>query len=203
MSKIKYTKHELKTQREALARFERFLPTLKMKKQRLEAELRTMQEHENDLQARTAELFAQVRPWLMLFVEKAQESEKMTRFLQPERITANTRNVAGVDLPHMGEVTFPESPPDLFETPPWWDDAIHNLRARVLVRIELIILRKGRALLRDELLTITQRVNFIEKVKIPEAKENIRRIKIVLGDQETAAVIRAKIAKAKSLRGEP
>jgi len=52
-------------------------------------------------------------------------------------------------------------------------------------------------LLSKELRTTSQRVNLFEKVKIPEAKENIRRIGIYLGDQQTAAVVRGKIAKSK------
>ena len=43
----------------------------------------------------------------------------------------------------------------------------------------------------------TQRVNLFEKVKIPEAKEAIRLIKISLGDQMTNAVGRSKIVKNK------
>jgi V/A-type H+-transporting ATPase subunit D len=43
-------------------------------------------------------------------------------------------------------------------------------------------------------------VNLFEKVKIPEAKENIRVIKIYLGDQQIAAVVRGKIAKNKIRR---
>ena len=38
----------------------------------------------------------------------------------------------------------------------------------------------------------------IEKVKIPECRENIRRIRIMLGDLETSAVARSKIAKRKA-----
>jgi hypothetical protein len=40
-------------------------------------------------------------------------------------------------------------------------------------------------------------VNLFEKVKIPEAQEAIRVIRIKLGDEMTAAVGRAKIAKYK------
>ena len=52
-------------------------------------------------------------------------------------------------------------------------------------------------LLGKELRTTSQRVNLFEKVKIPETKENIRRIGIYIGDQQTAAVVRGKIAKKK------
>ena len=49
-----------------------------------------------------------------------------------------------------------------------------------------------------ELRTTSQRVNLFEKVKIPECRENIRRIRIMLGDLETSAVARSKIAKRKA-----
>ena len=38
--KIKHTKNELKAQRDALRRFERYLPTLQLKKQQLQLEVR-------------------------------------------------------------------------------------------------------------------------------------------------------------------
>ena len=40
MAKLKKTKNELKAQREALQRYERFLPTLELKKQQLQREVR-------------------------------------------------------------------------------------------------------------------------------------------------------------------
>ena len=52
-------------------------------------------------------------------------------------------------------------------------------------------------ILRQELRITTQRVNLFEKIKIPEAREAIRRIKIYLGDQTANAVGRSKIAKRK------
>ena len=42
-----------------------------------------------------------------------------------------------------------------------------------------------------------QRVNLFEKVKIPQAEEAIRLIKIYIGDQMANAVGRSKIAKKK------
>ena len=40
MAKLKQTKNELKAQREALKRYERFLPMLQLKKQQLQREVR-------------------------------------------------------------------------------------------------------------------------------------------------------------------
>ena len=54
----------------------------------------------------------------------------------------------------------------------------------------------------QELRVTTQRVNLFEKVKIPETKEIIRLINIAIGDADTSAVVRSKIAK-KKLQEEP
>ena len=48
--------------------------------------------------------------------------------------------------------------------------------------------------------TKDENLPLFEKVKIPEARENIRRIQIYLGDQQTAAVVRGKIAKRKIVK---
>ena len=60
---------------------------------------------------------------------------------------------------------------------------------------EVAVLQEQARLIREELTITTQRVNLFEKVKIPETKENIRVIRIYMGDQQTAAVVRGKISK--------
>jgi V/A-type H+-transporting ATPase subunit D len=62
---------------------------------------------------------------------------------------------------------------------------------------EINLLEEGIAILRGELRVTAQRVNLFEKVKIPEAREAIRLIKIYIGDQMVNAVGRSKIAKRK------
>jgi V/A-type H+-transporting ATPase subunit D len=64
------------------------------------------------------------------------------------------------------------------------------------------VLAEQRARLAEELRYVAQRVNLFEKVQIPAAREAVRRIRIALGDRQAAAVVRAKIAKAKSLERE-
>ncbi|MBU0698487.1 MAG: V-type ATP synthase subunit D, partial [Proteobacteria bacterium] len=106
-------------------------------------------------------------------------------------------NIAGVEVPEFDGVLFKEILYSLFATPAWMDKALQVLRRMVAAREELRVLQEKEALLREELRTTTQRVNLFEKKLIPELKENIRKIKIFLGDEETAAVGRAKLAKAK------
>jgi len=64
-------------------------------------------------------------------------------------------------------------------------------------QMELEVVSKQRDLLAHELRITTQRVNLFEKVKIPETVADIRKIRIYLGDQQTAQVVRGKIAKRK------
>jgi V/A-type H+-transporting ATPase subunit D len=80
------------------------------------------------------------------------------------------------------------------------DSALDRLKKALLLDLEARVLDVQIQRLVAELRTTTQRVNLFEKVKIPESQESIRRIRIYLGDQQTAQVVRGKIAKRKVLR---
>jgi V/A-type H+-transporting ATPase subunit D len=69
------------------------------------------------------------------------------------------------------------------------------------LQCERAVLERQRELVAEELRTTSQRVNLFEKVKIPACKENIRVIKIAIGDEQTSAVTRGKIAKSRG-KGE-
>ncbi len=193
MVKIKLTKGELKRQRDALRQYERFLPTLQLKKQQLQLEIlhqySLLGESKN---AQAAEKKA-IENWLGLLVELPE----IKPWLIPEQIVTSAKNVAGVDLPVFERVDFTVAEYDLFLMPLWIDAGLEALRKIVSLREKIKIIEKGVAVLKGELRVTTQRVNLFEKVKIPEAKEIIRLIKIYIGDQMTNAVGRSKIAKNK------
>ena len=107
-------------------------------------------------------------------------------------------NIAGVAIPVLRDVTIEKAETDLFATPTWFDDAQDSMDRLIRIRVEREILEEQRRLISAELLRTTQRVNLFEKVKIPECRENIRVIKIFLGDEQTAAVARGKIAKSRT-----
>ena len=85
-------------------------------------------------------------------------------------------------------------------TPPWVDEALLLFARLSRLDVEIGLLRRQVSLLESELRVTSQRVNLFEKVKIPQAIESIRKIHIYLGDQQTAAVVRGKIAKKNLLR---
>jgi V/A-type H+-transporting ATPase subunit D len=124
----------------------------------------------------------------------------LTPYAEVERITSGTGNIAGIDIPVFEGLEFVDRRWDLPTTPPWVDGGIQALRSVLKLDAELTVLKEQLRLLGDELRVTTQRVNLFEKVKIPETKENIRMIRIYLGDQQTAAVVRGKIAKRNLVR---
>jgi V/A-type H+-transporting ATPase subunit D len=191
--KVKLTQGELKRQRDALQQYERYLPTLLLKKQLLQMEISHQQgalrERETSLSARGET----AKEWAGLLVE----APGIRRWLIPSKVVTGKKNVAGVDWPVFERIEFPPAEYDLFLTPLWVDAGVDALRGMVSLREEIRVIAQGIAVLRHELRITTQRVNLFEKVKIPETKEAIRLIKIYIGDQMTSAVGRSKMAKEK------
>ena len=194
MSAIKHTKNELKAQREALRRYERFLPMLQLKKMQLQAELQALEAQLEDRRRAAESVRAGMRRWARLFAEPVEWSA----LLRVESVARGESNIAGVPIPVFEGIRFDRAALDLFGTPPWWDDALDALEQLAQLEVEASILAEQQRRIGDELRTTAQRVNLFEKVKIPEARENIRVIGIFLGDQQAAAVVRAKFAKSRA-----
>ncbi|MDO8535633.1 MAG: V-type ATP synthase subunit D [Candidatus Omnitrophota bacterium] len=194
MAKIRFSKGELKKQRDALKQYKRYLPTLQLKKQQIQMEILRqhimMQEKREKIDLA---IFGSLR-WAGLLSE-SKAFDKM--WVAPGRVSTSIKNIAGVELKIFEKCEFGEAEYDLFSAPLWFDAAVEELRAIVSLREELKVLEEGVAVLRQELRITTQRVNLFEKVKIPEAEEAIRRIKIYVGDQMANAVGRSKAAKRK------
>lgn len=191
--KVKLTQGELKRQRDALRQYERYLPTLQLKKQLLQLEIlhqqSALKERKNSLSVKEKA----AENWSGLLVEAP--DIRQWRILK--KIITAKKNVAGVDVPVFERVDFEPAEYDLFLTPLWVDAGLETLRDMVSLQEEIQVIEKGISILKHELRITTQRVNLFEKVKIPDAKEAIRLIKIYIGDQMTNAVGRSKIAKNK------
>jgi len=194
MAKIKKTKVELKAQRESLKRFERFLPMLQLKKQQLQVEIQSISGQIAAVEEKENGVRAGLDRWISLLSEPVD----LESLVAIEDIESTTGNIAGVAIPVFGDVKMKEALPDLFETPTWVDDAVDTVSHLVRLRVEREILEEQRRRVTEELRVTSQRVNLFEKVKIPECRENIRVIRIFLGDEQTAAVARGKIAKRRT-----
>lgn len=197
MAKIKFTKTELKSQQDALKQFVRFLPTLQLKKQQLQMEVRLSTEELERNLAEQKELVDRMSSFLELFSSDA-EVAFFEGLVRVRRVLTGGENIAGIAIPTFDRVEFEPADWDLFDTEWYVDDAVQALKDAVSLREAYKVLEEQHRLLSAELRSTSQRVNLFEKVKIPECKENIRRIRIMLGDLDTSAVARSKIAKKKS-----
>ena len=193
MPKIKQTKTELKAQKDALVRYQRFLPMLQLKKQQLQMEITSIRARIDEIQRSIDETEAGLAPWIGLLADTSVEIPYVL-----DEVLTEPGNIAGVDIPLFKGVRSHALPIDLFSSPAWVDDALDACGAIVEKRAEISVLHRQNERIAEELRTTSQRVNLFEKVKIPECKEAIRVITIHLGDEQTSAVARGKIAKGRA-----
>ena len=193
MGKLKLTKNELKKQKESLKRFRRYLPMLQLKKKQLQLEIIKIRQAIKEASQQAQNLRREIIAWVDVFAEKISFED----FFSLGQIKIGEGNVAGIDLPVFLDVEFKERPYDLMAMPLWIDKAVKVLKQTLILKAKLAIYHKQGEILKEELRIVNQRVNLFEKIKIPEAGENIRVIQIFLGELRTAEVVRGKIAKAK------
>jgi len=194
LAKIKLTKNELKVQKDALKMYQRYLPTLTLKKQQLQAEIRTIEAKAKEVRRKKEALERGFRSWIAVFCEKEAFPEDV---ITVSNIRKGTGNIAGVAIPIFDGADFSRGDYDLYETPLWVDIAADHMERAMSLDLEAEVLDEQVRLLETELRTTSQRVNLFEKVKIPETKENIKKISIYMADQQVNAVVRSKISKRK------
>ena len=196
---IKLTKNEQKVQKDLLKQYQRYLPTLQLKKQQLQQVIMTTRAELAQKEAERVQMIGNLDDWVAVFAENAifDEDKSIDTLVQPETVICRNENIAGVTVPKFEELKFKDVEYDVDDYPLWVDTALVKLRETARLDALVSTLRKQEALLEKELRSTSQRVNLFEKVKIPEAKENIRVIGVYLGDQQTAAVVRGKISKKK------
>lgn len=194
MAKIKLTKNELKIQKDALKMYRRYLPTLTLKKQQLQAEIRTIELKAEAVRKAREELEKGFGSWVAVFSETDAFPDGI---ITVSNVRKGYGNIAGVTIPVYEGADFSRGDYDLYETPLWVDIAANHMEKAMSLDLEAEVLDEQVKLLEDELRSTSQRVNLFEKVKIPETEENIKKISIYMADQQVSAVVRSKISKRK------
>ena len=195
MARVKLTKTELKAQTDALKRFQRFLPMLQLKKQQLQGEIAGIVAKAEATTAEERALRSDLDRWIGLV---ATDESLLAGLVKVRGVHTGSANIAGVTIPTFESVETEVKEIDAWSTPAWVDNAVEAATRVLSLRCERAIYAEQRRLVEAELQLTSQRVNLFEKVKIPACKEAIRVIKIALGDEQTAAVTRGKIAKGRA-----
>lgn len=197
MAQIKLTKNELRDQQFKLGQLERYLPTLQLKKAMLQTEVNFAQIEIEQLTAEYDVIKERVAHFQSLLT--GSDASSVFAAVAIDEVLKEYENIAGVDIPSLKAVIFHTPTYDLFDTPLWIDQGIEELRGLVMARQKILVVEEKKAALEKELREVSIRVNLFEKIMIPRTLENIKKIKVFLGDQQLAAVATSKVAKQKIL----
>lgn len=193
-------KNALKQQRDQLATYRRFLPSLDLKRQQLLAAWKSAREEraaaEADLQAEE-EAISGV---LSLLGSSTLPSRDLATLIRVETIQVTQENIVGTRVPRLDAIRFSRGDYSTLALPFWVDLLLDGLQRVAEKRWRLLTARQREAKIAEASRKITQRVNLFEKVLIPDARRNIKLIRVALSDEERAAVVRSKLAKRKHQR---
>lgn len=194
MARLLLSKATLSAQRKQLAAYRRFLPSLEMKRQQLMATVKSSEQRLFDQQRAIQELqqrVAQQYPML------ANERIELDQLVTINAVHTQRNNIVGVWIDDIVEIEFNCAPISILTRPHWVDGIQRLLQQALDLEIRQLQQQKILNCLKAELLKVTQRVNLFDKVLIPQALVNIRKIQIYLDDKDREAVITSKIAKNK------
>lgn len=197
MTTLKLTKNELRMQQTRLSQFQKYLPTLQLKKAMLQFEVGMALLEIDKLKEEFQIVFEKVASFAPFLVEKV--TVNIGLYAEILHVKKHYENIAGVEIPMFDQIVFKEAEYFLFDTPPWTETATELLREMVTSREKIHIAQEKKRALEKELREVAIRVNLFEKVLIPRSQENIKKIRIFLSDQQLSSVAQAKVAKQKIL----
>jgi V/A-type H+-transporting ATPase subunit D len=195
MARLPLSKSQLTREKDNMASYRRYLPALDLKRQQLMAERNRERRTLEELQAKMAAVATEAGAELPMLADRRVALDGLVRL---GSVKLGAQNVAGVRLPTVVEVEVLRAAYGKMVRPHWVDTAADRLATAIRLRVEARVLARRVELLDAAVITITQRANLFDKVLIPQAEVNIRRILVYLGDAERAAVVGAKLAKRKS-----
>jgi V/A-type H+-transporting ATPase subunit D len=194
VARIPLSKAQLARERQTLAQVNRFLPALDLKRQQLMGERNRARNDLTRLRAEFKALVDTIGADLPMLAERRIDLQGLVRL---KSVRHGTQNIAGVRVPMVEAVEVEIAPYSPLVRPHWVDAVAERLREAIRARLELDVMEQRIGALNQALMRTSQRVNLFEKVLAPQAKANIKRINIALGDAERASVVSAKIAKRK------
>jgi len=192
MAKLNLSKSGLQKQREDLKLYQRVLPSLDLKRMQLMGELKRAQKQLSEAEAEVERLNQRVAEQLPMLADREID---VSGLVQVDAIRIVEENLVGVKLPSLEEVLCKVSAYSMLAKPHWVDALVDQLKQMVEQRTRVQVAADRVRLLEQATRKVTQRVNLFEKILIPTAKANIKKIQIYLADAERAIVVNSKITK--------
>ena len=198
MARLLLNKSQLTRETANLAMYRRFLPALDLKRQQLMAEKKKTEARLAEIEKGIPEQIASIGAEIPMLADKDID---LNGAVQIKSVKIAERNVVGLQLPFLAKIELDVVPYGYLVRPHWVDLLVKRLGEVLQLQVEAKIVRRRINLLDAAIKKVMQKINLFEKVLIPEAKANIGRIQIALGDLERAAVVTSKIAKRKREAG--
>ena len=199
MARLSFSKAALHKEGAQLKRFKQYLPSLDLKRQQLVVERTKAIAQLNNTQDQIKSCYSLVKEQLPML---SSEHIDMSGLVTIKQVEMSEENVVGVKLPYLKQIEIQSKPYSLLSKPHWVDLLVVQLKEMLELKVRLEVNQKRVEILQQAVKKVTQRVNLFDKVLIPRAQKNIRKIRIFLSDTERAAVVRAKITKNKRLNLE-
>lgn len=195
MSNIKLTKNELRAQQARLVELKKYLPTLQLKKAMLQSEVNEARAEISVCRVHFEKMHAALETYSSLLTLKVPFD--LQEVVAIREVRRRHENIAGIEVPYFESIAFNDVEYSLFDSPPWIDGIIQGLRGLAEASVKIQIAQEKQQALEVELRDVSIKVNLFEKILIPRAEHNIKKIKVFIGDQQLAAVSQAKVAKMK------
>ncbi|HIG65362.1 MAG TPA: V-type ATP synthase subunit D [Methyloprofundus sp.] len=197
MARLAYSKASLSNISAKLKRFKQFLPSLDLKRQQLAVERKKAQLRFAQTELEIQQCYQNTAKMLPMLADKSINVQNLVKLTQVEM---GEENVVGVHLPVLNKLSIEVSSYSLFTEPHWVDQLVVQLKTMLQLKIQRQVEQQRVETLSEALKKVTQRVNLFDKVLIPQAQQDIRKIRIYLSDLDRAGVVRAKSTKQKRLR---
>ena len=192
MAKLNLSKSGLQKQREDLNLYQRMLPSLDLKRMQLMGELKRAQQQLLEAEAEVERLNRRVAEQLPMLANREID---VSGLVQVDAIEILEENLVGVKLPALKEVKCKVVDYSMLAKPHWVDMLVEQLKEMVEQKTRVQIAAERVRFLEQAVRKTTQRVNLFDKILIPTAKANIKKIQIYLADAERAIVVNSKITK--------
>jgi V/A-type H+-transporting ATPase subunit D len=194
MARLQLNKSSLAREAHNLRTYERFLPSLDLKRQQLMAERAKARRAHVETRKEMDSLATQVGQKLPMLANTDVDLSNLVKVIDARLAT---ENLVGTRLPTLQGIDVEVRPYALLATPHWVDAVASVLHDMLELRVRIQVEERRLELLERAVKTITQRVNLFDKVLIPNTRANLKKIRIYLSDEQMAAVSRSKIAKRK------
>ena len=194
MARLALNKASLTKLQRQLKTYKDVLPSLDLKRRQLLTEQARARKKLKEISQQLGALDPLIANELLMISDQEVDLTDLVKVVGVHMVE---ENVVGTRLPKLETVDIQVRQYALLGRPHWVERSVQVLTIAVELRMQLQVAQQRQLLLNQAAQKITQRVNLFDKVLIPRAQANIKKIQIYLSDAERAAVVNSKIAKRK------